>query len=257
MVAPVSKNPAHSDRAYTVGRTIKTSERVADAIIDLVREKGLMSGDRLPNEAEMLELFGVGRGSLREALRILEVFGLISLRSGPGGGPVLCQVNPKNASRSLSLYLAASGATIGELAQARYLLEPLMARKAAESRDPDVAAVIYSALEREAVPEQEPNAHVDRANDFHYALARSSPNAVLNLLATALKEMYTSRLIAAGLAVRAFDAPLHDEHKEIGAAVIAGDAPAAERLARQHFRERFEHLQQGSPGYLESRISWS
>jgi GntR family transcriptional repressor for pyruvate dehydrogenase complex len=66
---------------------VKTSERVAAAIVSEIVSRGLGAGDRSPNEATMLERFQVGRASLREALRILEVHGLISLRSGPGGGP--------------------------------------------------------------------------------------------------------------------------------------------------------------------------
>src|SRR4051812_16787467 len=95
-------------------RPIKTSERIAAALIEDVNGEGLQPGDRLPNEAAMVERFQVGRGSLREALRILEVYGLISLKSGPGGGPVVQAVDPREVGRTFSLYLSIAGATIAE-----------------------------------------------------------------------------------------------------------------------------------------------
>jgi GntR family transcriptional repressor for pyruvate dehydrogenase complex len=240
-----------------LGRQVKTSERVASAILELIIERELQAGDRLPNEAEMIEHFDVGRGSLREALRILETFGLIVLRSGPGGGPVLLRVNPRDVSRSFSLYLNLGGATLEELAEARLLLEPLVARKAAESLTPESAEQIRRALDREAGDGVEPSIIVERANDFHYTLALSTGNTVLNLLATALKEMYTSRLVNIGLAEKTTDSTIRHEHAAIGEAVIAGDADLAERLAREHFRTHFEQIKAASPGFVASRITWA
>ncbi|NDA30344.1 MAG: FadR family transcriptional regulator, partial [Alphaproteobacteria bacterium] len=58
---------------------------VADEIKEWVVKKDLKSGDKLPNESEMIDLFGVSKGTVREALRILEAQGLISTKTGPGG----------------------------------------------------------------------------------------------------------------------------------------------------------------------------
>jgi len=77
-----------------VARGMKTSERIAATIVADIAAQGLVPGDRLPNEAAMIERFQLGRGSVREALRILEVHGIIQLRSGPGGGPVVAAVRP-------------------------------------------------------------------------------------------------------------------------------------------------------------------
>src|SRR5687767_1624471 len=60
-------------------RTVKASERVALEIVRAIVAQGLRTGDRLPLEAEMVEQYGVSRASLREALRLLEVQGLIRL----------------------------------------------------------------------------------------------------------------------------------------------------------------------------------
>ena len=85
-------------------RTVKASERVAQDIVRDIVRRGLQTGDRLPLEAAMVEEYGVSRTSLREALRILEVQGLISLKPGPGGGPVVGTVEPSHLARTAALY---------------------------------------------------------------------------------------------------------------------------------------------------------
>jgi GntR family transcriptional regulator, transcriptional repressor for pyruvate dehydrogenase complex len=239
-----------------IGRQVKTSERVASAIVDMVIDQGLRPGDRLPNEAEMIESFRVGRGSLREALRILENFGMISLRSGPGGGPVLLKVNPQDVGRSFSLYLNLSKATIRELAEARLLIDPLAARLAAETLTPEGEAALRFALDREAETPPDRALIVERANDFHYVLAAITGNAVINLVATALKELYTSRIVGTGVARQTTEASIHEDHQKIGEAVLARDPELAERLMREHYTRRVDTLERTAPAFLDSIITW-
>jgi GntR family transcriptional repressor for pyruvate dehydrogenase complex len=242
--------------AMPLGRQIKTSERIASALVDLIATRGLTAGDRLPNESEMLELFDVGRGSLREALRILETYGLISLRSGPNGGPVVLQIKPADVSRSVSLYLHLRGTTIAELIDARRVIDPLMARLAAESINEESAEMLRGALEREEQAASDRSTVVAAANDFHYVLADLSENSVLNLIATALKEMYTSRFVVIGLAEEVTDPSIRSEHRIIGDAVLSGDGDLAEQLMRDHVDKHFEEALRASPAFGLSAISW-
>jgi GntR family transcriptional repressor for pyruvate dehydrogenase complex len=237
-------------------RQIKTSERIASALVDLIATQGLKAGDRLPNESDMLELFDVGRGSLREALRILETYGLISLRSGPNGGPVVLQVNPADVSRSFSLYLHLRGSSIAELIDARRVIDPMMARLAAESINDESAAILTAVLNREEHAASDRSTVVAAANDFHYVLADLSDNSVLNLIATALKEMYTSRFVVIGLAEEVTDPSIRSEHRTIGDAVLSGDGDLAERLMRDHVDKHFAEALTASPAFGLTPISW-
>src|SRR5690242_15634708 len=116
-------------------RTLKTSEVVALEIVrDIVRQD-MQPGDRLPLEAEMLVQYRVSRSSLREALRLLEVQGLIGIRPGPGAGTVVGRVLPGNLSRTLTLHLHMLGANYDELLEAWVESEPLLARLAALNPD--------------------------------------------------------------------------------------------------------------------------
>ncbi|BDZ39324.1 GntR family transcriptional regulator [Microbacterium suwonense] len=204
----------------------------------------------------MLEQFGVGRGSLREALRILEIYGLINLKSGPGGGPVLLNVEPGDVSRSFSLYLHLRGATIQELADTRLILDPLAARMAAESITPESAALLRSTLEREAESIGQNQSVFFAANDVHYVLATMTGNRVFDLVATALKEMYTSRLAFTALGERVARPEVHNDHKLIGEAVLDGDADRAEELMRDHLISSLGKALE-SPGFAASTIGWA
>ena len=85
----------------------------------------------------MMAEYGVGRGTLREALRILEVNGLIASRPGPGGGPVVMEASTHDFGRMASLFFNARGVTLRDLMEARLIMEPIAARLAAERHDPD------------------------------------------------------------------------------------------------------------------------
>src|SRR5947207_1735311 len=120
-------------------RNLKTSEIVALEMVRDIVAQDLKPGDRLPLESEMLVQYRVSRSSLREAMRLLEVQGLIAIRPGPGAGTVVGRVLPGNLSRTLTLHLHMLGANYDQLLEAWIETEPALARLAA--RNPDRAKV--------------------------------------------------------------------------------------------------------------------
>ena len=115
-------------------RTEKLSEVLAREIVRDLRD--LQPATMLPPEAVMLEKYRVGRASLREALRLLEVQGLIVIRPGPGGGPMVAQADSVHYGRTSSLYYHMLGATYHDVVAARAVIEPALARVVAEKQDP-------------------------------------------------------------------------------------------------------------------------
>src|SRR3954468_8843649 len=115
----------------------KLSTALADSITAPILKTGLQPGARLPSEREMREQFGVGRGTLREALRVLEAEGLITVRSGPHGGPVVARPDANRLARLLILLLISWGTTLRAVYDVRIVLEPLAAGRAAESATPE------------------------------------------------------------------------------------------------------------------------
>ena len=128
MAAKASLSSSASDattRRIAVGkrRTEKISEIIAREIIRDCR--GMPPGTMLPSEAKLLELYRVSRASLREALRLLEVQGLIIMRPGPGGGPMVAEADSAHFGRMASLFFHMSGATYRQTLEARLNLEPI------------------------------------------------------------------------------------------------------------------------------------
>ena len=135
------------------GRAPKAAMIVAQHIIRDTTRAGLVAGDLLPPERAMLEKYQIGRGTLREALRLLEFQGVIVLKPGPKGGPILVDPDGSHLASTIILLMQLKQAPFGVIAEARTALEPMISRLAAAAhrrRHPEVA-----------VPDQRPDAGVD------------------------------------------------------------------------------------------------
>lgn len=237
-------------------RTTKVSELVAREILhDIVRRK-LPPGAKLPSEVEMVESFEVARASLREALRILEIHGLIHIKPGPGGGPVVADIDASDLGRTLTFFFQAAGATFREVMEARLILEPVMARQAAERRDPAVRAALEAGIaSAQALVDGDDDGYLSVANDFHEIIAGASGNRVLDLLANSLKQIYIAR-------IRSFiyrpeeRAKLLADHDIVAEAILSGDGDEAERLMRDHMQEYVRLFEDRFPGFMDEEIDW-
>jgi GntR family transcriptional repressor for pyruvate dehydrogenase complex len=218
-------------------RGAKLSETVAKEIVDDIYSQGLGPGAKLPPEREMLERFGVSRGTLREALRILEVHGLLMIRSGPYGGPTVSEMTPHDFNRACSLHFKSAGITVRELWQSRVSLEPLLTRLAAEHLTSDTIASLTSLLERAKAESVDVNStFIETGAEFHQAIATASGDPILSLFARSLGEM-TAYLATQALFPPSQFARVHDDHIRIIEAILAGESSRAETLARVHIEE--------------------
>jgi DNA-binding FadR family transcriptional regulator len=236
-------------------RGAKTSTLVATRIIRDIGDQGMVEGDRLPTEAALIERFGVGRASLREALRFLEIQGLINIRPGPNGGPLVGPLDPGDLGRMLSLYFYRRGATFRELVQARLLLEPVMAGEAARNQDAEMVAKLQRVLEIEAHNALETEAYLEGANAFHLTLAEMGGNRVLELVAASLKQLFTDRVSGTLIPVHG-RSRVRREHTAIAEAVLGGDSRKAERLMRRHMQEYVDFVEARQPALLDEVIAW-
>lgn len=234
-------------------RADKVSEVVARAIVHDIVDRGLEAGSTLPAEAIMLSRFKVGRASLREALRILEVHGLITIKPGPGGGPIVSTPTSGNFGRMATLFFQLDGATFRELVETRLVLEPVMARLAAIRQDPETLTALRANVEEglRSTDEQ----HTRIGTEFHGLMAGASGNRVLDLMSSAIRDVFyervTSSLFPPGDRNR-----LHHDHAAIVKAIEKGDAKAAERLMRTHMEEIVERSEERLPGMLDEIVDW-
>jgi DNA-binding FadR family transcriptional regulator len=251
-VAAESTNAFVTDRFPR--RPPKRSELIAQDIVRSIREAGLKPGDALPAEAVMLDQYGVGRASLREALRILEVQGLIGIRQGRGGGPIVAVARPADFGRMATLHLQASGARVSELVDARVILEPVLARLAAEGQNAERLADLRRIIQQPLDGEED--AYLRSAHGFHVAIANVSGNRVLDLMTVALHDIFVERVHGALYPTQA-RLRVHREHLAIANAIFAGDGRRAERLMHRHMVEFAQYVRSRHPALLEEVIDWA
>lgn len=233
-------------------RTEKISELVAREIVHDM--KGLPPATMLPPEAAMLGRYRVGRASLREALRILEVQGLIIIRPGPGGGPMVSAIQTRDFARMTSLYLHLSGARYRDVLTARLVMEPVMARLAAERQDVADAARLEEFIVSPTAPLDDAE-YKQTSSSFHDVLAGLSGNRVLDFMGRGLKDLYTDRFEQTVFPMEARDQIAHD-HRAIAKAIVAGNATRAERLMREHMLDFARFYEERNPGALDEVVDW-
>lgn len=164
---------------------------VADQIRQRIVNGELPLGERLPPEDDLTERFGVARTTLREALRVLESQGLITVRRGRGGGPVVTHPDLEPISTALGVVLQLQGTTVGDLDAARQMIEPQIAGQlAADHANADLSGLEDAIdLASEAADRGDGKAFGLAAVAVHEALVDSSGNRTLTTLTRLLQGM--------------------------------------------------------------------
>jgi len=233
-------------------RTQKTSERVAIEIVHDIMADGLRTGDRLPLEAAMVDQYRISRASLREALRLLEVQGLIRLKPGPGGGPVVGTVDPANLARTSALYFHLSGSLYQDLLQTQALVEPLCGQLACDHPDRAEALDPFTTAPDEPLDEA---GYRDVTVAFHRTIYELADNPVLTILSGAVTHIVTDHVVATMDPVELRPAILQ-EHAEIARVIVAGDHMTARRLMTEHFERQHRYYAEHWPSRLRQLIEW-
>jgi DNA-binding FadR family transcriptional regulator len=239
-----------------VRRSEKKSEVLARQILRDVLARRLQPGTMLPSEASMVQDYEVGRTTLREALRILEVQGILGIRPGPGGGPIVSEAGSRSYARTSSLFFQAGGVRLLDVMEARMVLEPVMARLAAEQRNGTTDPALREAVEQLAAGERLSAARFAAATRaFHDAVAALAGQAVLALFCRALDDVVSER-------TSRFAYPAHKRDVAaarlvtVGKAILRGNAAAAERLMREHMDEHNRCTAEARGGGVKSVVAW-
>lgn len=217
-------------------------QQVAEAIKSWVMANGWVPGDRLPSEQDLIDRFGMAKGTIREAIRILEAQGLVKSRTGPGGGVFVHQVSEERATALLGNYFYFQHLTIDDVYQIRTVLEPELAAslagKLTESQLHALEEVMtcYAAPARSAQEEREQ--HISSLR-FHALLAEMSENPLLRFLirftANMLADITVSRKLYAQPNQELWSSGL-DYQSRLVAALRAGDAAAARQILAEHMK---------------------
>ncbi len=171
--------------------TKKTHEIVSDELRQRIVSGELAEGQRLPPEDELTAQFGVARTTLREALRVLESQGLIAIRRGRGGGPVVTHPSLEPIAMALAVTLQINGTTFGDLDAARQMIEPQIAGQLAKHHDDSDIAALDAAVElaSEAAERNDRVGFGLAAARVHETLVERSGNDTLAMLTKLLQNM--------------------------------------------------------------------
>lgn len=221
-------------------RRTRVYEAVAAQIQKQIADGTLRPGDRLPSERELAEAFGVSRASVRDAIRVLELAGLVVPRQGEG--TVVRELTHDSVVSPLASALVRRKDLLADLLDVRRIIEPALAHRAAERATDDDIQAMEEILQRQGAKVRKGEPGIDEDTAFHYRLATAARNQVIlkvmDVLMDLLREGRARALQVQGRPQRSLEG-----HRRILAAVRRRDPVAARRAMEQHLEEIGEILQ--------------
>src|SRR5271167_2751395 len=222
---------------FEVVRRPKVYEEVAKQLERLIAEK-LSVGDKLPSERELAELLQVSRSSIRDAIRGLELMGLVEPRQG--AGTIILERAADAPDSPFANALKRRQERVSELLDFRKMVEPPLASRAATHATPEEIAEMEEILQRQEVKLAQGEIASAEDAEFHYSIALASGNSVvlkvIDLLMDLLRDTRQRALQVSGRSQRSLNG-----HRRIVDAIVRRDPEAANAAMRRHIRE-IEHI---------------
>jgi len=236
-------------------RPQKAAMLVARRIMRDVIKGGLKPGDLLMPERTMLEQYQAGRATLREALRLLEFQGVIALKPGPRGGPVLQDPDASHLASMLVLLLQLKQAPFRSIVEVRSALEPMISRLAAERISDEALAELGETIDLMRAHPDSQEVFLNANKRFHDVIAWSSGNALFGYIIDSLLGIMDGTVIGIDYPGprRAAVVKAHDE---IFQALRTRDPVLAERRMREHIDAYERYAKRKYPEVLDRVIRW-
>ena len=217
-------------------RLPKASDVLADRLRGQILGRGMQVGDHLPSEAGLIAEHGFSRGTVREALRLLESDGLIEIRRGPHGGIRVVHPDLSQVTRSLALLLTLAETSMRAFSDFRQLVEPAAAAAAARSASDEQRGWLLALAEVGTSR----SASWEPQVEFHEALGVCSNNEILRVVIAAFGQELTWHVPGEHLSEQDMADTLR-AHRSIARAVAAGDADRASKAMLRHLQQ-FERV---------------
>jgi DNA-binding FadR family transcriptional regulator len=232
---------------FQTAKPKKVFQEVVNQIEEAILAGRIETGQTLPSERELKGMFQISRGTLREALRVLEQKGLIEIRLGVGGGSVVKAVQADRVSESLGLLIRSQKVSLNHLAEFRESLEGSVAAQAADRRTAGDVGKLYDLLEaaRACVDSdrQQRDTLLEIDKQIHMVIAGITRNPIYVSILTSIHDnihRYYDRFLSMD------GSELRENYRdlcELVAAIEKGSADTARRLACEHVRRFNGHMQ--------------
>lgn len=212
----------------------KTSDVLASELRRRILSGALPPGAALPPERELIAQTGLSRGSVRDALRILESESLVITRSGRYGGSVANQPDDDSLKRSISIFVHGRGITLLSLLQTREAVEPALAALAAKNRTDAEMQHLVDTTERVEAAFADTPKFLQKNVDWHMAVAAASHNELLRAFMHSISTMVYKASAIDNFASEDVRKQVMHAHRRILEAVVAQDEALAERRMATH-----------------------
>ena len=225
-------------------------QQVADQLMERILDGSLAAGDRLPTEGELSTVFGVSRSTVREALRTLASRDLIVTSRGTVGGSFVSRVEAEQVSAyletSIGLMSGGDGISLGQMLEARELVEVPAARLAAERRRPEHLEQLRQAmaLEQRVGGRGE---RFERNKHFHGIVLEASGNSLLALVNDPLFRVLRARFSRPEMPSEYWEM-VNEDHAEVVRLIEGQDLEGAAEAMRSHLRRIRPAYRTSSPG---------
>ena len=225
--------PATVKSDFEVVRRPKVYEEVAKQLERFILEK-LTAGDKLPSERELAEMLQVSRSSIRDAIRGLDLMGLVEPRQG--AGTIVRELSAESLANPFASALLRRQELVSELLDFRKMLEPPLAARAATHASPDEISEMEDILQWQEGKLAYGEAAIAEDTEFHYSIALASGNSVvlkvLDILMDLLRDTRERSLQGPGRQQKSLAG-----HQRILAAIKRRDAEGAKSAMRRHIED--------------------
>jgi DNA-binding FadR family transcriptional regulator len=244
-----------AERASAAPRAPKAAMLIAQRIVGDITATGLKPGEHLPPERVMLEHYQTGRGTLREALRFLEFQGILALKPGPRGGPVLLAPDATHLASTVVLLMQMNRAPFKEIVQVRSAVEPMISMLAADNMSPEDLGSLKETITQMRTNLEDQSVFLDANKRFHDIIAWSSGNVLFGYLVDSLLEIMDGTIVG-------IDYPPHrreaiaNAHEDIYEAFAARDPEAARLRMKSHIDAYEDYVTKKFPNVLNEVIPW-
>ena len=237
-------------------RPQKTAMLVARRIMADINRREIGAGDHLSPERVMLQEYNIGRGTLRESLRFLEFLGVISLKPGPGGGPVVQQPDGSSLTIAMTLLMQSKKAPYRTVAEARAALEPMMARLAASRISAEQLALLQRSVDMMGEHLDDQAVFLETNKSFHDIIAHGSGNAMFGFLVDSLIGILDGGSIGIDYPRPRREAVLK-AHRTIYEAIASRDEDTSAEAMSRHIAEYLRYAERKFPEVLDAPIVWT
>ena len=252
-LSPVT--PMHRSRGRDGYRPRKTATLLAQRIVAEIADRDLPVGTPLPPERDMLEQYGVARGTLREALRFLEIQGVITIKTGPGGGPMVARPESRHLASTIAMMLQLTHTSFRSVLEARAVLEPALARRAAERITDEGLKTLHDSLDAMRKHIDDVDYFLAENERFHALVAQAAGNQVFAMLITSLNWISDGTPLGVEYPIESREA-VCKEHARIYQAIARRDSDRAAAAMAVHIGDFATYLERKFPRVVDAPLRW-